>query len=145
MAAFAYIYFNNYVAPPTASVASVMSGALKLTPQQQVGGELPLAGLLCWCLGCRPVGLALWLWIGVPLEWPVAARCEAMPRVVGCRFGEVATGSAQSKAVCCSGVLVSVLGRVPQPCSYACSSACTHSLQAYNFVPARVPRFPHTV
>ncbi|KAI3434991.1 hypothetical protein D9Q98_003043 [Chlorella vulgaris] len=35
MAAFAYIYFNNYVAPPTASVASVMSGALKLTPQQQ--------------------------------------------------------------------------------------------------------------
>lgn len=81
MAAFAYIYFNNYVAPPTASVASVMSGALKLTPQQQVGGELPLAGLVCCDLGCGLLGLALWLWIGVPLEWPVAAWYGAMPRM----------------------------------------------------------------
>jgi uncharacterized membrane protein len=37
MAVFAYIYFNNYVARSSATVAAVMSAALKLTPLQQVG------------------------------------------------------------------------------------------------------------
>lgn len=36
MAVFAYIYYNNYVAPSSASVGTVMSAALKLTPLQQL-------------------------------------------------------------------------------------------------------------
>ena len=99
MAVFSWIYYSNYVAKSAASVAAVMSSALKLSPQQQVWGCVRV-----WvggCVGCRGGGRGT--------EGGSSGVCSSVLKLglaaagggssVGCRRGSLPDLAAQHLAV----------------------------------------------